>query len=71
MSTLASKYGPTAVDPPETAADRIRAYIRATAAALAPPLRPPVLALSDEQLTGLFSPRQREVLIRGPLGRPD
>ena len=82
MSTLATKYGPSAKESGGGAAERIaagriaagrlEAYARVARAALEArdgPLVAPVLRLSDDQLGGLFAPRQLAALV-GPLGRP-
>ena len=81
MATLATKYGPPAAGGDgaagrlaagRLAAGRLEAYARVTRAALEAhdgPLIAPVLRLSDEQLGGLFAPRQLAALV-GPLGRP-
>ena len=53
-------------------AARLEAYARVTRAALEArdgPLRAPVLHLTDEQLSGLFAPRQLAALVDRPLTR--
>lgn len=77
MTTLATKYGAPARDGDPLAAGllaegRLEAYARVTRAALEArdgPLLAPVLRLGDEQLGGLFAPRQLAALVR-PLGHP-
>jgi hypothetical protein len=84
MATLATKYGPSAkesggdaaaagrIAAGRIAAGRLEAYARVTRAALEArdgPLVAPVLRLSDDQLGGLFAPRQLAALV-GPLDRP-
>lgn len=77
MATLATKYGPSAKEGGDGAAGRIaagrlEAYARVSRAALEArdgPLVAPVLRLSDDQLGGLFAPRQLAALV-GPLSRP-
>jgi hypothetical protein len=75
MATLATKYGPAEGGgvTADAAAGRLEAYARAAQAALEArdgPLPALVLLLSDEQLGGLFAPRQLAVLVKRPLGRP-
>jgi hypothetical protein len=56
-----------------TAAGQIEVYTHVVRAALEARngiLHAPVLLLSDEQLSGLFAPRQMAVLVKRPLARP-
>jgi hypothetical protein len=72
LATLVTKYGPTELATAEAAAGQLEAYARITRAALEArdgPLRAPVLLLSDEQLAGLFAPRQLAALIKRRLAR--
>jgi hypothetical protein len=75
MATLATKHGPAEGKEltADAAAGRLEAYARVAQAALEArggPLRAPVLLLSDEQLRGLFAPRQLAALVKHPLARP-
>ena len=75
-TTLATKYGPADARRAVTAAaaaGMLDAYTRIAQAALEArggPLYAPVLSLSDEQLSGLFAPRQLAALVKQPLERP-